>query len=120
MDMINYYTANVALGGDLRNVVSRKGCTAPELALLRMIHGDTAITNISLAGKVKADSDTERDRLSQIYGDDRVNAEFGNYGELPLDIKKLRIPKEMFAATNPISLPPQLRKPKKSAVEEAA
>ena len=118
MDTINYYSVNVAIGGDIRNVVTRRGCTPPELALLRMVHGDTAITNISLAGKVEADSDTERDRLSQIYGDDRVDAEFGNYGELPLDVKKLRIPKEMFAATNPISLPPQLRK--KKVMEEAA
>lgn len=120
MDTINFYTINVAIGGDIRNVVSRRGCTAPELALLRSIHGDTAITNISLAGKVEADSDTERDRLSQIYGNERVNAEFGNYGELPLEVKKMRIPKEMFAPTNPISLPPQLRKNKSAAVEEAA
>ena len=118
MDTINYYSVNVAIGGDIRNVVTRRGCTAPELALLRMIHGDTAITNISLAGKVEADSDTERDRLSGIYGDARMNEEFGAYGDLPLDVKKLRIPKEMFAATNPISLPPQLRK--KQVAEEAA
>ena len=120
MDTINFYTINVALGGDIRNVVSRKGCTAPELALLRNIHGDTAVNNIALAGKVEADSDTERDRLSQIYGDERVNEEFGTYNDLPLDVKKIRIPKEMFAPTNPISLPPQLRKNKSAAVEEAA
>ena len=97
MEQINYYTCSVANGGDIRHVVTRRGCTAPELMLLRVIHGVSAAKNITLSGKVKTDSDSERERLVSIYGDKRVSEVFGGYAELPFDIGKAKIPKGMFA-----------------------
>ena len=82
----------MALQGDVRHVIVKKGVTVPELAMLRQIHNDTAITNICLTGKEDYDSASERDRLSRIYKPEKVAELFGPYGELPMDIKKLNIP----------------------------
>ena len=89
--MNNVYRCNVALDGDLGQVVVKEGVTVPELAILRFIHLPTSITNICLMGKDKYDSEVERDRLGKIYSDEKVLEIFGQFGELPMQIKELNI-----------------------------
>ena len=94
--MNNVYRVNVALQGDVRHVIVKKGVTVPELALLRHIHSDTAINNICLSGKEDYDSQSERERLAIAYKPEKVVEIFGPYGELPMDVKKLNIPETFF------------------------
>lgn len=63
-------TANVlvALGGDKGNTVVKYGVTAAEIAVLRAIHGDDAISDVDPTGDVVASDREERDRLSDLYG----------------------------------------------------
>jgi len=109
--MENMYRVNVALAGDLRHVVMKEGVSVPELAILRSIHSDSAITNITLTAKENYDSDSERERLGKIYGGDKVAKLFNAYGDLPMDIKKLKInPTLMAQGAEPIGTFPKGKK----------
>lgn len=63
-------TANVlvSLGGDHGNQVMKHYVTAAEIAVLRAIHGDEAVTEVEPAGEVKRSHRNERERLLSIYG----------------------------------------------------
>ena len=101
--MKNVYRCNVALGGDLGQVVIKNGVTVPELVILRYVHLPTSITNICLTGKEKYDSEGERYRLGKAYSDEKVVEIFGQFGELPMDIKELKIdPNLMEEGAKPI------------------
>ena len=101
--MNNLYRCNVALGGDLGQVVVKEGVTVPELAILRFIHLPTSVTNICLTGKDKYDSEGERYRLGKDYSDEKVMEIFGQFGELPMDVKDLKIdPALMEEGAKPI------------------
>ena len=109
--MENMYQVNVALAGDLRHVVIKNGVSVPELAILRSIHSDSAISNITLTAKENYDSDSERERLGKIYGADKVVKLFNAYGDLPMDIKKLKInPTLMAQGAEPIGTFPKGKK----------
>jgi hypothetical protein len=62
--------ANVmlALGGDAAHVISKYAVSPAEVAVLQMIHGNDAVTEISVYGRVDRSSRTERERLLQAYG----------------------------------------------------
>ena len=101
--MNNLFRCNVALGGDLGQVVVKEGVTVPELAILRFIHLPTSVTNICLTGKDKYDSEGERYRLGKDYSDEKVMEIFGQFGELPMDVKDLKIdPALMEEGAKPI------------------
>ena len=101
--MNNTYRANVALGGELGSVIVKEGLTVPELAILRYVHLPTSITNICLTGKEKYDSESERYRLGKAYSDEKVLEIFGQFGELPMQIKALNIdPNLMEEGATPI------------------
>ena len=114
--MENIYRCNVALNGDVRHVVSKEGVTVPELSMLRTMHNPSSITLIALTGKENYDSDTERDRLGKIYTDIKVQEVFGPYGDLPMDIKKLRIDDGCMEKGEPIGTFP--KKVKKKEVKK--
>lgn len=102
--MNNVYRCNVALNGDLGQVVVKQGVTVPEIAILRFVHLPTSITNICLIGKEKYDSESERYRLGKTYSDERVVEIFGQFGELPMNIKDLKIdPNLMEEGAKPIN-----------------
>ena len=115
--MENIYRCNVALNGDVRHVVSKDGVTVPELSMLRTMHNPSSVTLITLTGKDKYDSESERDRLGKIYTDIKVQEIFGPYGDLPMDIKKLRIDDGCMVKGEPIGTFP---KGKKTEVTEEA
>jgi hypothetical protein len=115
--MENMYRVNVALAGDIRHVVMKEGVSVPELAILRSIHSDSAITNITLTAKEKYDSDSERERLGKIYGADKVAKLFNAYGDLPMEIKKLKINPSLMAVGEPIGTFPKGKKKTETETE---
>lgn len=64
-------TANVllALAGDKGNTVMKYSVTASEVAVLRFLHGDDAVTDIEILGQTeKRSHKEERERLAEAYG----------------------------------------------------
>jgi len=115
MENRNIYKSLIALNGKLTHVISKAGISVPELALLRNLHGDGSVTEITLTGKEKYDSDSERERLGKTYTDEKVQNLFGIYGDLPMDIKKLKINANCLKKGDPINVLP---KSKVSSEEE--
>lgn len=68
--MDTFETANilVALGGDMNNTVPKYDVPAGEIAVLQVIHGNDAITEIEPVGVVKRSNRAEKARLTEIYG----------------------------------------------------
>lgn len=93
--MENVYRANVAIGGDTGSTVVKNGISVPELAVLRHLHGTGAIDRIVLTGKENMTTDSERERLAHIYKE-KFTEVFGAYGELPFDVKSLKISENQF------------------------
>ena len=90
------YRANVALNGELGSQILKEGLTAPEIGLLIHLHGLGSVFNIAMAGKIDLNSMDERERLNSFYKPEKVAEVFGNYGELPLDIKELKLDINLF------------------------
>jgi hypothetical protein len=91
------YSAKVRLSGSLYNEVRKDELTAPEILLLRSIHGGTeAVTEVKATGKEAFDVDEEgsrklrtdkgeRARLKRIYDPyaKKLDKLFGPMGALP-------------------------------------
>jgi hypothetical protein len=91
------YSAKVRLGGSLYNEVRKDELTAPEILLLRSIHGGAeAVTEVKATGKEAFDVDeegnkrlrtdkAERARLKRIYDayNKKLDKLFGPMGALP-------------------------------------
>ena len=98
--MENIYRANVAKLGDTGHTVVKNGISVPELAVLRHLHGAGAIDRIVLTGKENMTTDTERERLAHIYKE-KFTEVFGAFGELPFDVKSLKISENQFLDGGP-------------------
>ena len=98
--MENIYRANVAKLGDTGHTVVKNGISVPELAVLRHLHGTGAIDRIVLTGKEPMTTDTERERLAHIYKE-KFTEVFGAYGELPFNVKSLKISENQFLDGGP-------------------
>ncbi len=63
-------TANImlALGGNRDQVIPKFNVTPAEVAVLRQIHGDDAVTDIDPCGEVTRKNRDERQRLVETYG----------------------------------------------------
>lgn len=57
----------VALAGDQRNTIPKYGVPVSELALLRLIHGEEAVTEIEVIGEERRAHGPELERLREIY-----------------------------------------------------
>jgi hypothetical protein len=70
-------SADIALGGDITNVVARgpfNPITYPELIILRLVHGGAQwITHVYDCGHVEREDSEERGRLIDLYGAKLVN-----------------------------------------------
>lgn len=95
------YRATVALNGELGSQILKEGMTAPELKLITHLHGLGSVTNIAIYGKEDLNSVDERERLNNIYTAEKVAEVFGNYGELPLDIRELKLDPNLFEKGSP-------------------
>ena len=98
--MENVYRANVAIGGDTGHTVVKNGISVPELAVLQHLHGTGAIDRIVLTGKDNMTTDSERERLAHIYKE-KFTEIFGAFGELPFDVKSLKISENQFLDGGP-------------------
>jgi hypothetical protein len=77
---MHFCTANVAIGGDLRNVMTRdyySPLSWPEIELLNTIHGSGAIQDVVPFVAVNQQARTERARLENIYGVEAVVETWG-------------------------------------------
>lgn len=75
MSVFQLLSCDVALGGDILNVVARhqfNPVTYPEMLILKFIHGQDAVTNIVDVGATERDDADEGKRLSETYGDELV------------------------------------------------
>lgn len=87
------FSAEVNLGGDIRNSVMLHLITVPELEVLRRVHGHDAVWNVCKTGENHdTDNDYERETLQLKYGFEMVNSIFGPYGQLPTKINEIKIP----------------------------
>jgi hypothetical protein len=83
------YKATVRLSGSNDNEVPKIGLTAPEILILRSIHGDDAVVRIVETSQDKRSNAAERERLTQLYGLPAVNKIFpGAYTPLPTELPK--------------------------------
>lgn len=107
-------TANIllALGGDSGNQVPKFGVTAAEIAVLRAIHGDDAVTNVlPLDAQDNRTNRTELARLRARYGAAQdgegnkvVDMLFpGAAARVFETIDELELPRELFAAKERVS-----------------
>ncbi len=92
--MYDLYSAKIRLAGKLENEVWKHDLTAPEIHVLRHIHGADAVLEITDSGKkVKRSEDQERSRLAKFYrngpekaGEKLIASIFGVAGALPTTV----------------------------------
>lgn len=97
---MDIYNGKIRLAGDLRNEVRVAGATAPEVILLKKIHGEDSFVEIEKVGSDKRNHADERQRLYTSYPS-AVNADakkhfveelFGpNHQELPTSVPGVAI-----------------------------
>ena len=64
---MDFYKGKVRLGGSMLNEVWRDNMTAPEVILLRKIHGHDAVIELEKTGSRSLDHQAERQRLYTSY-----------------------------------------------------
>ena len=92
MTAMEYANTEIRIGGSLENTVIKE-VSAPEIAVLRAIHGDDALVNTS---KTRLDdavtSRSERERLQKTYGDEVLKQLFpGALSVLPSRLSEVGI-----------------------------
>jgi hypothetical protein len=65
------FNAKVRLSGSTQNEVRKEGLTAPEVILLRRIHGEDAVLELERGPDVARDDYEERQRLQAVYGESK-------------------------------------------------
>ena len=71
MSTFQLLSCDIALGGDILNVVARHAfipVTYPEMLILRYLHGESAVTQVFEVGTVEREDAAERERLVETYG----------------------------------------------------
>lgn len=108
----------VAIGGEVGMTVLKERVTVPELAILRVIHGEDAVRNIEVIADEAIDSGEERSRLNAVYRspENIVRDTFGAAGSLPKTLEDAEISDE-FVISNSVSKTTKA-KAKASAVKE--
>jgi hypothetical protein len=83
--------AEILLNGNLQHSTVRV-VSAPEVAILREIHGNDAIINLSEVNSVRRSPAEELDRLKLYYGPDVVSKVFpGSMPKLPTSLEDVGI-----------------------------
>lgn len=86
----------VAIGGEAGMTVVKERVSIPELALLRVIHGEDAVRNIEVIADETMSSSEERSRLVSVYRspENVVRDTFGAAGTLPKTLEDAGISDE--------------------------
>jgi hypothetical protein len=71
------YNCKVRLHANPNDEVRRNKVTAAEIRVLRKMHGEDAVVEITEVAEVERSQDQERDRLERAYGVKAVTALFG-------------------------------------------
>lgn len=118
---MQYANILLALGGDTGTTVPKDEVSASEIAVLRLIHGEAAVTEVEPVkvdeAKAKRTSREEINRLKELYGRARVQSEDGT--EVPViqalfpgaaaqaikSLDDLDIPKEFYKAKGRVTAP---------------
>jgi hypothetical protein len=101
------YRCKVRLAGSLLNEVWKDEATAPEIILLRAMHGDDAVVEITRTSMDKRPHAEERERLKNIYGAKIVLEQFGHpHQQLPVRLDDHEEPVEEAAPEAESLLPP--------------
>jgi hypothetical protein len=93
MQLLSCY---LVIGGDDNSVVVRDHDTAvtyPEMLVLKALHGGENVRQLEDIGAVERDSDAERSRLSELYGEGIVRQTFPGHGDLPERDGKIKVRK---------------------------
>lgn len=69
---MNLYDVVVRVGGSLYNEVERFAITAPEVAMLRALHGEDSVRQIKHVGVSDEPDVTIRERMADFFGTGRV------------------------------------------------
>lgn len=77
----------VNVGGEVRTEVPKTGVTPAEIAVLRHIHGNDAVTNIQKRKMGKRAHKDELQRLKDAYGKEAVDTIFGTGFNIRLPVK---------------------------------
>jgi len=98
MVYMEYAKAEIRLAGSLENTVV-KNVSAPEIAVLRMIHGEDAVVNVSYShSDAEVTQKSERERLSKFYNPGVVEKLFpGAIGRLATTLAEVGIAVEVEA-----------------------
>ena len=91
----------VSIGGDLNNKAAKTGVTVPELMLLQLIHGPSAVSDITITGNPRIAQLDERDRLARMYSKHEqaiVGLWRDGGGKFATDIRSLNLNPALFAA----------------------
>jgi hypothetical protein len=70
----DYCKCDVALGGDLRNVLHATNLTWPEVCVMSELHGENAVSNIVVTHTGEVDMRAEIDRMRFTYPPHAVQA----------------------------------------------
>lgn len=76
--------ADIALGGDIKNVVRREDLSWAELLLMRDIHGEASVTNVEVVGVHPREEWDEMNHLKARYGRKFVRVYGRNPQTIPL------------------------------------
>lgn len=71
------YDCKVRVMGDVRDEVRKYAVTQAEITVLRRIHGEDAVSEITAAGNTDRSEHDERDRLNGSYGAKTIDRIFG-------------------------------------------
>ena len=98
MDLV---TAEIQIGGDLRNVMIRgvtRPVTVPEIEVLRLVHGEDSVTVGKGCGHVKRTAKEEKKRLADRYGAKLVDQVYPGINGNGMDVGKEPAPKKPAAS----------------------
>lgn len=96
---MDIFTCKLRLGGSVLNEVPKINVSAPEVLVLRAIHGHDAVVDMRRTGGKHANHNEERERLSQVYGADKVLELFGpSHRDLPTKVAG-------YEETSPLTAP---------------
>lgn len=106
---MHFCTAKISLAADLRNVVDRDAYSPiswPEVEVLRVVHGETAITEIKPFVSVQQSEKDEKTRLRLIYGDVVEEVFPGRNPRMEMDAPGAKLPEPTPLWRNPLDKEP--------------
>ena len=92
MACMEYANTEIRIGGSLENTVIKE-VSAPEIAVLRAIHGDDALINtVKSRLDLDVNSRSERERLTKVYGGEILKKLFpGAMSVLPSKLEEVGV-----------------------------